>query len=118
MRIKTKIVVFFFYFTENSYLSWRPRQYVFHGAEVLFDPDEDDDDDVNEDEDDSSGSESDSSISSTEQRENGTDVTIPKTDSRIITTASHPLSESSLEEETQQQVPQQVEYPSQDKTSN
>ncbi len=99
-------------------MSWRPRQYVFHGAEVLYDPDEDEDDeDGNEDEEDSSGSDSDSSISSNELRENGTDVTVPNADSRITTI---PLSEGgqTLPEETQQPVVQQeLELGSPDKSN-
>jgi len=98
-------------------LSWRPRQYVFQGAEVLFDPDEDEEDeDGNDDE---SGSDSDSSISSDEQRENGTDVTIPKADSRIITNSE---SKQKVQVEAHQQVPQQqgqdLELPGQDKSKN
>jgi NAD-dependent deacetylase sirtuin 1 len=30
---------------QNSYLSWRPRQYIFEGAEELYDPDEDESED-------------------------------------------------------------------------
>jgi hypothetical protein len=30
-------------------LSWRPRQYIFEGAEEIYDPDEDEDDDDSSD---------------------------------------------------------------------
>jgi len=69
--------------TENSYLSWNQRQYVFQGAEILLD--EEDEDEENEDEDSSGSDSDDESISSAEIRENETDVTsTPKSNTRII----------------------------------
>jgi NAD-dependent SIR2 family protein deacetylase len=59
---------------EGSFLHWRPRQFVFEGAEVDYDPDEEEDDD--DDDCESSSSESDTDgdeISSSDNRESGTD---------------------------------------------
>jgi len=51
----------------GSYLKWRPRQYIFEGAEEIYDPDEEDDESSQGSS--SSSSDSDSSNDEEEQQQ-------------------------------------------------
>ena len=62
---------------DNAYLNWRPRQYIFEGAEVDYDPDDDDNDDDDSSSSSGSGSDSETSTSSSsggDNRESTTDM--------------------------------------------